>query len=280
MSSRSTEGTVREATGYGLGRRACGRVGSALNTVGLLLRLKGSSLPRLSERIGSRVRTNSEALIGVTVPDRETVFSDGIAIGCILSTDEHSHLEVVRYPAGSGFWRLLAAPATSSPNLVARIGGVVSDLVVHPLHNLKVSFVDDWAKRTQILLFMQTIDSELGLTLGRLRLRTDVTTGRKPSAYIPEAKALADRYAEIVGGKPETLLTETLLGIPTTAHILGGCPMGASGDEGVIDADNRVWGYRNMYVCDGSALSANPGVNPSLTITALAERAMSKVAPA
>ena len=101
--------------------------------------------------------------------------------------------------------------------------------------------------------------------------------GKAPSAFIPEAQTLVHRYAEIVDGKPVALLTETIGGIPTTAHILGGCVMGKSVEDGVIDRDNRVFGYTNMYVCDGSMISANPGVNPSLTITALTERAMSRI---
>ena len=94
---------------------------------------------------------------------------------------------------------------------------------------------------------------------------------------MPEAGILAEKYSEIVNGKPMALLTETVFGIPTTAHILGGSPMGADSSEGVIDRDNRIFGYENMFICDGSMISANPGVNPSLTITALSERAMSKI---
>jgi cholesterol oxidase len=108
-------------------------------------------------------------------------------------------------------------------------------------------------------------------------MRSTPEQGRTPTAFIPEARDLADRYARIVRGKPMVLLTETLFNIPTTAHILGGCVMGRDRDEGVIDRDNGVFGYENMYICDGSMISANPGVNPSLTITALAERAMNKI---
>ena len=108
-------------------------------------------------------------------------------------------------------------------------------------------------------------------------LRTSVEAGENPTAFIPEAKELAEQFAGLVNGKPGALLTETLFGIPTTAHVLGGAVMGASAEEGVIDKDNRVFGYENMYICDGSMISANPGVNPALTITALAERAMSKI---
>jgi len=250
-----------------------------LGTVKLLLRLKRSSLPRLSDRVGRGVRTNSESLVCVTAPDRRAVFSDGIAIGSILRTDAHSHLEPVRYAAGSGAWRLLMAPMIHGRTAPRRLAGLAGSWLRHPIRNLKVACVDDWAKRTQILLFMQTLDSTLQLTLDDDRMTSRLEAGAAPSAFIPEARALAERYATLVGGVPTVAVMETVLGIPSTAHILGGAVMGVDADEGVIDRDNRLFGYRHLYVCDGSMISANPGVNPALTITALAERAMSKVEP-
>ena len=124
---------------------------------------------------------------------------------------------------------------------------------------------------------MQTINSTLRFKSGWFRLKSTMEEGPAPTAFIPEAKELAERYSKIVDGKPTVLLSETLLGIPTTAHILGGAVMGKNIKEGVIDKDNRVFGYHNMLICDGSMISSNPGVNPSLTITALSERAMSKI---
>lgn len=253
--------------------------GGVLGTVELMLKLKQGSLPRLSERLGYGVRTNSEALIPVTVPDGKSVFSDGVAIGSILHTDEHSHLEPVRYSAGSGFWRLGMGPRVFHPNGLMRLFKLLGDWLLHPLMNLKVVFVDDWAKRTQVLLFMQTIDSTLRMVRGRFGLATRLDVGPAPTAFMPEARDLSERYAAIVGGKPVALVSETLFGLPSTAHILGGACMGRDASEGVIDRDNRVFGYRNLYVCDGSMISANPGVNPSLSITAISERAMSKVPP-
>ena len=108
-------------------------------------------------------------------------------------------------------------------------------------------------------------------------MKTKVDSGKPPTAFIPESRELVQKFAELVDGEPVALITETLLGIPTTAHILGGTVMGKDETEGVIDKDNKVFGYENIYVCDGSAISANPGVNPSLTITAITERAMSKI---
>lgn len=251
--------------------------GGVLGTVSLLLRLKQSSLPYLSEKVGTGIRTNSESLIGVTTFDKEKIFSEGIAIGSILHTDEHSHFEPVRYSAGSGFWRLFMSPLAHGKNAIIRFGKILADVFKHPAQNFKTYFVDDWSKRTQILLFMQTIDSTLRFSRGFFGMKSSLATGTAPTAFVPEAKALSEHYAKIVNGKPTALSTETLLGIPTTAHILGGAVMGKDEFEGVIDKNNRVFGYENMYVCDGSTISANPGVNPSLTITALAERAMSKI---
>jgi cholesterol oxidase len=251
--------------------------GGVLGTVPLLLKLRKRSLPRLSARVGYGVRTNSESLIGITTTDKSKTFSNGIAIGAILHTDAHSSVEPVRYASGSGFWRILMSPMVNGKNALSRLFRVWKEIICHPVTFLKTYFVDDWARRTQILLFMQTIDSTLRFTRGLFGIRTSVDTGKAPTAFIPEAQEIARRYARIAGGNPTVLLTETLLGIPTTAHILGGAVMGKNSAEGVIDKDNRVFGYRNMYVCDGSMISANPGVNPSLTITALTERAMSKI---
>jgi cholesterol oxidase len=251
--------------------------GGVLGTVPLLLKLKQSSLPNISAKIGSEVRTNSESLIGITTFEKETVFSDGVSIGSILHTDRHSHLEPVRYGSGSGFWRLLMAPQIQGKNLFLRLLKVFADIIAHPIKNFRIYFVWNWAKKTQILLFMQTLDSTLRFSPGILGMKSSVEQGKNPTAFIPEAKDLAERFAKIVNGKPMVLITETLLGIPTTAHILGGAVMGKDRNEGVIDKDNRVFGYENMFICDGSMISANPGVNPALSITALSERAMSKI---
>ncbi len=248
-----------------------------MGSVPLLLKLRESSLPFLSNRIGHFIRTNSESLSGITAYDKQTVFSDGIAIGSILRIDDYSHVEPVRYPAGSGAWRLLMAPMAHGRNIFVRIGIFLWDWLSQPVKNLKIYFVDDWAKRTQILLFMQTINTTLRFSKGLFGMKSGIANGETLPAFIPEAKDLAEKYAKIVNGKPTTLLTEMILGIPLTAHILGGAVMGESEEEGVIDKYNRVFGYKNMYVCDGSMISANPGVNPALTITAISERALSRI---
>lgn len=254
--------------------------GGVLGTVPLLLKLKQTCLPELSDRVGHDVRTNSESFLGFTARNRHSVFSDGIAIGSILDLDDVTHVEPVRHSAGSGFFRLLAAPQVRGRNMLVRLARMVTYTLRHPAKASKVIFVDDWAKRTQALMLMQSLDSRLRLRRGRLGLRTQAEAGEPPTSFLPQAVDLARRYAPLVGGEPVVFLQEALLGIPTTAHILGGAVMGRDAGEGVIDAQNRVFGYANLYVCDGSMISANLGVNPALTILALAERTMARVPPA
>ena len=147
-----------------------------------------------------------------------------------------------------------------------------------PIKWLKVFFVDDFAKRTSILLFMQHLDSTLKFREGWFGLmKSQVDTGKAPTAFIERANQAAKLYAKIINGKSQVIVTESITGIPSTAHILGGASMGANVKEGVIDKNNRVFGYKKMDVWDGAMISANPGVNPSLSITAISERGMSLV---
>ena len=169
-------------------------------------------------------------------------------------------------------------PMAMGPNLFVRAGKFLSAFFKAPFQYLQAIFTRDFARHTTVLLFMQHLDSTLRIKKGRLtKMKTTCEEGPKPSAFIPRAAELAQKYEGIVQGKSFVGFPETLMGIPSTAHILGGAVMGKDPSEGVIDADNRVFGYQNMYVCDGSMISANPGVNPSLSITAISERAISKV---
>lgn len=252
--------------------------GGVLGTVKLLLKLKQKSLPKLSDRLGFGIRTNNESLISVTNVDGKKEMSKGVAIGSILNTDENSHLEIVRYGKGSGFWRLSHLPLMHGKNTLVRVSKMMIDFVKKPRTYLKMYTVKDWGKSTAVLLFMQTLDSTLRLKRNIFGvMKTTVSDGKKPNAFIPESIGLAKEYAAITGGKETVFGLEPLAGIPSTAHILGGAVMGKDRSEGVIDKNNRVFGYKNMYVCDGSMISANPGVNPSLSITAITELAMSKI---
>ncbi len=252
--------------------------GGVLGTVKLLLKLKKGSLPKLSDRLGYDIRTNNESLISVTNLDGKKDMSKGVAIGSILNTDENSHLEIVRYAKGSGFWRLSHLPLTHGKNTIVRLAKMITSFIKHPLSYIKLYTVRDWAKSTTVLLFMQTLDSTLKFKRNRLGImNTRVAEGKKPSAFIPESLQLAKTYAKAAMGKETVFGLEPLAGIPSTAHILGGAVMGEDKTKGVIDKDNKVFGYENMYVCDGSMISANPGVNPSLSITAISERAMHQI---
>jgi cholesterol oxidase len=252
----------------------------ALGSVDLLLKLKQrGALPELSDQLGSRVRTNEESLVGVTVNSRKRSLSEGVAIGSTLETDERSHIQVVRYGEGSGFWRLLELPYVPKdvPGPLKILLAILS-IFLHPIRFLRAWLVSDWAKYTAILLYMRSYEGTL-----RMKLRAGLfgpvmgsalDGGPKPRAYMPESSELISQYAYEADGVPVAMFSETLFNVPTTAHLLGGCCMGADARSGVIDAQHRIFGYPGLYVIDGSSISANPGVNPSLTITALAERAM------
>ena len=253
--------------------------GGVMGTVPLLLELKDSSLPNLSDRVGSNVRTNNESIMVVTSTNKNHKdYSKGIAIGSVLHTDENSHIEPVRYGEGSSFFRALTIPTVHNKFALFRIIGILGLIIKKPIKFLKTLFAKNYAKRTTVLLFMQTLDSTLRIKRGTFtRMKSVTEDGKKPSAFIPEAKNLGNRFGKIVNGIPYANFTDSLLGSPTTAHILGGAVMGKDKNEGVIDKDCNVFGYKNMMVCDGSMISANPGVNPSLSITAITEYTMSKI---
>jgi cholesterol oxidase len=263
--------------------------GGVMGTMPLLLQMKEDpqGLPKLSDRVGDFVRSNSESLIAVISPEKGTNFSKGVAITSILHTDEHSHMEPVRYGAGSGFFRTLIAPHAPGPTVLSRIWGGITAFMRQPMRWLRALFVSDLAKHSQVLLYMRTLEGTLRMKLGRewrtgyrRALVTEVDDpSQAPSAFMEEATDLAERFADKVEGVTTTLMTETLLGVPSTAHILGGACMGDSAETGVINDKHEVFNYPGLYVIDGSAISANPGVNPSLTITTLAERAMSLIEP-
>ncbi|MDF1550466.1 MAG: GMC oxidoreductase, partial [Bacteroidales bacterium] len=251
--------------------------GGVLGTVRLLLNMKSSHLPNLSKHVGNFIRTNNESLVLVTSRQKQKKFSEGVAIGSILQVDQNSHLEPVRYGSGSGFWKLMGVPLVHGKNMFTRFFKLIFTFFSHPLAYLKIYFVRDFASRSVILLYMQNLDSTIRFRRGIFNLKSTMSEGKAPTAFMKEAKDLADKTAEIIEGKPMVLATEALTGIPTTAHILGGAVIGSTAEEGVVDSNQKVFGYENMYVCDGSAVSANPGVNPSLTITAMSERVMGKI---
>jgi cholesterol oxidase len=257
--------------------------GGVLGTLPLLqdMAKPGGGLPHLSEHVGNKVRSNSEALMGVINKDCTEALSTGIAIGSIYQTDEHSHIEPVRYPSGSGFFRLLIAPHAPGNGFISRMVAGIRNFARQPWAWIRTLLIRDFAKQSAILLYMRSTESTLRLRRGGIfGMKTELEEGTAPTANMPTATELCEGVAKELGGVTGSLVTESLLGIPSTAHILGGCCMGTDPANGVIDNQNRLFGYPDCLVVDGSAISANPGVNPSLTITALAERAMSFIPPA
>lgn len=257
----------------------------ALGTAGLLLRCKErGSLPRLSGQLGNFVRTNSEALLGALAPDTRVDFSQGLAITSGVDADEQTHMQIVRHGAGQDFLSVLGTHLTPDAPPWPRWARWIGGFFRHPLRYARAHFPRHWAVRTVIVLVMQPVESWMRLRLhrrlGREVVRSEDAHGPPPPAYIPIAHRVAQRLADRIGGIPANLVLEVLGNRSTTAHILGGAVMASSPADGVCDAQGRVFGYEGLYVADGSAIPANLGVNPSLTITALAEHVMASVPPA
>jgi len=254
----------------------------ALGTVKLLLGCKArGSLPRLSGQLGNFVRTNSEQLVGATARGAAIDFSQGIAITSGADADEHTHMEIVRYGKGQDFMGVLTTHLTPDappwPRWLRWLGG----LLRHPIRYLRVTLARDWAARTAIVLVMQPLESfmrlRLGRRLGRPALRSEIVDGPRPPSFIPLGNRIAERLARKIDGAPGSLLLEVLGNRSSTAHILGGAVIASDASKGVCDARGRVFGYEGLYVADGSAVPANLGVNPALTITALAEHILAGV---
>lgn len=254
-------------------------------TVDLLMRCKErGSLAKLSGQLGRYLRTNSEALLGVRSRRPDVDYSRGIAITSGVFVDEKTHIEVVRYPAGSDALAPLATVLTDGGGSIPRWLRWIGTVLRHPLQFLRTAIPFGWAKKTAILLVMQPVDNHLRYTLRRRwwwpfskKLDSDRGDGPPVPVYIPVANLVARKMAKKMDGIPESGLLEVLLGKASTAHILGGCPIGLTPEDGVVDPESRAFGYEDLYVVDGSVIPANLGVNPSLTITAMAENAMTKV---
>lgn len=261
-----------------------------LGTLNLLLRCRdeNKSLPLLSDQLGRHVRSNSESLTGATATHGSEAqdFSRGIAITSHFWIDDVTSVEPVRYPRGSSFIRNIALPIVDMDgSILRRFGRLVLTGLRHPHDFLKSKVLPHWARDTTILLFMQTVENRMRMKLGRSIFtlgRKGLVSERSKNAPIPAVieagSGVLMRFAEMVNGVPQTSINEVLMNTPSTAHILGGCGIAADESTGVIDVNHQVFNYPGMYVVDGSVMPANLGVNPSLTITAMAERAMSRIA--
>ncbi|HUF00095.1 MAG TPA: GMC oxidoreductase [Anaerolineales bacterium] len=258
-----------------------------MGTMKLLLNLRyvKRSLPKLSGRLGHMVRTNSEALLGSVARRSDVNYSEGVAISSIYNHDKITRIEPVRYPDGSSLMRFLAAPLIDTDvSVPVRILKFLGWTLTHPLDFAKALILPGWAHNVTILLVMQHADNRMrfrigrsGFTLFRRGLVAEKEPGYEIHARVKGSHELTRDFAKRTNGVALGSLGENLLGLPTTAHILGGAPIGRNAAEGVVNENFEVHHYPGMYVIDGSIMPANPGVNPALTITALAEYAMSKI---
>jgi cholesterol oxidase len=249
------------------------------NTQKLLHKMKSTGvLPKISDQLGKLSRTNSEALTGSIMPKGGTDFSKGSAITSSFFPDDHTHVEPVRYGKGSNFMGLLQTVMTDSANIRDRRKQWLRQVITKPSLVLKILDVRQWSERTVVALIMQNVDSAISVTGKRglfgFRL-TSKNDSKTPNAtYIPAANEVARRIAENNGGIAGGHIGD-LINAPFTAHFVGGCVIGESINTGVIDPYHRVYNYPTMHIVDGASVTANLGVNPSLTITAQAERAFS-----
>ncbi len=256
--------------------------GGVLGTMDLLLKQKyqHKTLPNISDQLGENILTNSESLCGVSNADRK--LNNGIAISSYFNPDEHTHIEIVKYNDRSGAMRKLATLAVGEGSGIIRFLKWILAVIRHPIKFLKLTFTfKNRGKKSIIFLVMQSLDNSMrmvwkkGIFWNGMTIKNDKTS-RVPT-FIPIGQEVMNRYAKKVNGIAQNTWPEILLNMPMTAHILGGCPMGKDKEEGVINENFEVHGYKNMFILDGSIIPCNLGVNPSLSITAISEYAMSKI---
>ncbi len=279
--SRSTSWFRREKKIY----RSAGLVvsGGVLGTLDLLLKQKYiyRTLPNLSDKLGENILTNSEMLSGVVAADRK--LNHGIAISSVFNPDENTHIELCKFPDGSGAMTRLAVMAAGNGTPLVRTAKMIGNIITKPFDFLRSLFSFNLAKTSIIFLIMQSLPNSMKMKLKKgwwgPKLSFDNSNGQKVPSYIPIGQEALYRYARKVNGVPHNAFSEIAFGLASTAHILGGCPMGKTVELGVVDENFRVHGYDNFLILDGSIMPCNLGVNPSLTITALSEYAMDRIAP-
>ncbi|NRQ49785.1 GMC oxidoreductase [Aeromicrobium stalagmiti] len=252
---------------------------STMGTQKLLHKMRDQGkLPHVSERLGLLTRTNSEALLGAIAGGRDVDYSEGVAITSSFHPDEHTHIEPCRYGKGSNAMSLMQTVLTDGSTSTPRWRVWLKEMWNAKFSIFKLYDLRHWSERTVIALVMQTHDNSIttytkrGIT-GRRRLTSKQGHGAPNPAFIPPAHEAVQLMAEEMDGTPGGTIGEPF-NVPLTAHFMGGCAIGDSPETGVIDAYQRLFGHEGLHVIDGSAISANLGVNPSLTITAQAERAM------
>jgi cholesterol oxidase len=251
----------------------------AYGTQRLLHRMRDTGrLPNLSPRLGELTRTNSESLLGALARGRDVDYSRGIAITSSFRPAPDTHVEPVRYGHGSNAMGLLSVSLTDGDGPRPRWLTWLTEQVRDPRGFVRSMRLRGWSERTIIALVMQSVDNSLVVSgrrrLGRWGLTSRQGLGVPNPSWIPAGNEVVRRLAEVIDGDPGGNAAD-LVGSTMTAHFLGGAPIGADPVTGVIDGWHRVFGHPGLHVVDGAAISANLGANPSLTITAQAERAMS-----
>lgn len=254
--------------------------GGVLGTMDLLLKqkYKYKLLPMLSETLGDNLRTNSEMLCGVTSPSEK--LNHGIAISSVFNPDEHTHIEIVKYPDNSSVMKAFATIATGAGHPFVRAFKLLGNIITQPLTFVKLLAGKKWATRSVIFLVMQSLDNSMKMVYKKFpfsRISIQNKKDNRVPSFIDIGQKTMLKYAEKLNGTPQNAITEILFDMSSTAHILGGCPMGKNEKEGVVNQKFEVFNYPGMYVLDGSIIPCNLGVNPSLTITSLAEYAMSLI---
>jgi len=256
-----------------------------LGTLSLLFRNKQEGcLPGLSARLGHDVRSNSETIVGATARHGRIDFAQGLSASSSMFPDEHTQVQADRYGAGSDAIAVLSTLLVGGGGRIRRMFRLLGAVLRHPIDFLRSVVPFGFAKRSMLLVVMQDYDTSLCLVPKRRwywpwrrRLVSKLYRGQALPTYIPIANDVAKRVAKEMDGFARSSLSEVFLAAPVTAHILGGCAMAASADEGVVDQRHRVFGYQNLSVCDATVIPANLGVNPALSILAFSERALSFV---
>ncbi len=250
-----------------------------LGTLDLLFknRDKYKTLPNISESLGKIVRTNSESITAVLHP-KGSDMTDGTTISSDFHPDAHTHITQNRIDKGSRFLRFYLGPLVDGTNPLLRSLKTALAIVLSPVLLFKNIFAKEWEKRITIFTVMQDLDNHVQFKYSRRwwspfkALRSGRNPGHEAPSYLAVANQVAKEFARVSGGTPMNMIPESLGGVSTTAHILSGCPMGLTSTDGVIDSQHKVHGHDGLFVVDGSSVPANIGVNPSLTITAMAER--------
>jgi cholesterol oxidase len=259
-----------------------------LGTLALLFNCRdvAHSLPHISDRLGDLVRSNSENLQAVTSRDRDTDYSKGVTISSVINVDDVTYVEPVRFSDGSSLIRNLGGPLVDGENIPIRFLNTLKAIICHPVDFLYARFFSRWARYSTVLLMMQPVEELLRIGLGRnlfTLFRRGLVFHPEEGQQLPKSPAISNtitrQFASKVNGIPLSTFMDSLLNYPITAHLMGGVPFGHDDAEGVIGLDFQVHNYPGLYVVDGTVMPGNPGLNPSLTITALAEFAINQIPP-